>query len=173
MTQGAHLWAVAFDDMKRAAQVRAEIARLGEKGDVVLLDTAVAIRYPDGGVTLNGESFVSIPKSHGHSFARFLAVLALGAPPLTGSAVGALVRATGGSAAEVGIGEDFIQEVQALMNPGTSVLFVLDREIDMPAVLRRIQGLGGTVLKTNVDVERARLIQSTLAATADQGEGRP
>jgi hypothetical protein len=27
-----------------------------------------------------------------------------------------------------------------------------------------IRGLGGTVLKTNVDLERAKLIQSTLAA---------
>ena len=31
-------------------------------------------------------------------------------------------------------------------------------------------GLGGTVLKTNVDVERARLIQATLAA-ASSGPG--
>jgi len=31
-------------------------------------------------------------------------------------------------------------------------------------ILHAIQGPGGTVLKTNVDLERARLIQSTLAA---------
>jgi uncharacterized membrane protein len=29
-------------------------------------------------------------------------------------------------------------------------------------ILHKIQGLGGTVLKTNVDPERAKLIQSTL-----------
>jgi uncharacterized membrane protein len=34
----------------------------------------------------------------------------------------------------------------------------------MDAILHKIRGLGGTVLKTNVDVERAKLIQSTLAA---------
>ena len=33
-------------------------------------------------------------------------------------------------------------------------------------ILHKIQGLGGTVLKTNVDLERAKLIQSTLAAAA-------
>ncbi len=37
----------------------------------------------------------------------------------------------------------------------------------MDPILRGIRGLGGTVLKTNVDPERARLIQSTLAASAD------
>jgi hypothetical protein len=40
-------------------------------------------------------------------------------------------------------------------------------EGDMNAILRAIRGLGGTVLKTNVDLERAKLIQSTLAASAD------
>ena len=39
----------------------------------------------------------------------------------------------------------------------------------MDVILHAIRGLGGTVLKTNVGVERARLIQSTLAAAS----GRP
>ncbi len=50
---------------------------------------------------------------------------------------------------------------------GPLVVFVLDEEGDMDAILRVIRGLGGTVLKTNVDLERAKLIQSTLAARAD------
>jgi uncharacterized membrane protein len=43
-------------------------------------------------------------------------------------------------------------------------LFVLDQEGDMPAILQGIRGLGGTVLKANVDLQRAQMIQSTLAA---------
>ena len=57
----------------------------------------------------------------------------------------------------------FIREVEKLMQPGTSALFVLDHASDMDVILHRIQGLGGTVLKTNVDPDRAKLIQSTLA----------
>ena len=38
----------------------------------------------------------------------------------------------------------------------------------MDVILHKLRGLGGTVLKTNVDMERARLIQSTLAAPATQ-----
>ena len=37
----------------------------------------------------------------------------------------------------------------------------------MDAVLHAIQALGGTVLQTNVDMEQAKLIQSTLAALDD------
>jgi uncharacterized membrane protein len=107
------------------------------------------------------------------NFANFLAGLALGAPPLTGAAIGALVRRTGGAAAEVGIDDAFISEVQSLMKPGTSALFVLDQEGYKDAILQGIRGLGGTVLKANVDVKRARVIQSTLAATYTRTEDQP
>jgi uncharacterized membrane protein len=170
MSGRGHLWAVGYDDMARAEQIRGTIIGLGEQRCLVLLDTAVVVRYPDGSVTLDGEPFVAATNFSGRTFASFLAGLALGAPPLTGAAVGALVRRTGGAAADVGIDDEFIEEVEALMKPGTSALFVLDQDGDMAAIMQGIQGLGGTVLKTNVDIERAKLIQSTLA-TGVAGSG--
>jgi len=38
----------------------------------------------------------------------------------------------------------------------------------MDVILRKIHGLGWTILKTNVDREHARLIQSALAAPSAQ-----
>jgi hypothetical protein len=97
--KSGHLWAVGYENMERAEQVRAAVGA-------------------DGRVTLDGEPYVTPVNLSGHTFASFLAGLALGAPPVTGAAAGAL---------------------------------------------------GGTVLKTNVDLERARLIQSTLAKPAADG----
>jgi uncharacterized membrane protein len=173
MTKGGHLWAIGYDDMGRAEQVRHEIVKLGDKHCLILLDTAVVVRYADGCVTLDGERLAAPIDFSGRGFASFLAGLALGAPPLTAAAVGARMRSTGGTAAEVGIDDAFVREVQSLMKPGTSALFVLDQEGDMEAILQGIRGLGGAVLKTNVDLKRARLIQSTLAATFTQTEDRP
>ena len=168
MTGCAHLWAVGFDDKRRAAQVRDKITSLGwEKHQLILLDVAVAVRYRDGFLTLNGEPFPAVTKIHGGTIAHFLAGLALGAPPLTGAAVGAMFATIGDTSAEVGISDDFVREVGDLIKPETSVLFVLDEGGDLDAILHAIRGLGGTVLKTNVDLERAKLIQSTLAASAD------
>ena len=165
MSPCGHLWALGYDDRGRAAQVRKEIIRLSEKHCLILLDTAVAVRYPDGSITLDGEPFVAATSHRGPTGARFLAGLALGAPPLTGAAVGALLRGTGSCAsAGVGIGEDVVNAAGLLMKPGTSALFVLDQAGDMEAILQGIRGLGGTVLKTAVDRARAKLIQSTLAA---------
>ena len=136
MTSTAHLWAVGFDDMGRAEQVRHEIIKLGDKHCLILLDTAVVVRYPDGSVTLDGGPFVAPIDLGGHSFASFLAGLALGAPPLTGPAVNAWTRNTGGAAADAAIDDAFITEIQALMKSGTSVLFVLDQVGDMDEIGR-------------------------------------
>jgi uncharacterized membrane protein len=128
---------------------------------------AVAVRYSDGSLTLNGELFPEVAKIHGGTVAHFLAALALGAPPLTGAAVGSMLATIGATSADVGISDTFVREVVRLIKPGTSALFVLDEVGNMDAILRGIRGLGGTVLKTNVDLERAKLIQSTLTASAD------
>jgi uncharacterized membrane protein len=95
--KSGHLWAVGYENMERAEQVRAEVGRLSESRCLTLLDTAVAVRYPDGSVTLDGEPYVTPVNLGDHTFASFLAMLALGAPPLTGAAPGALVRGADGA----------------------------------------------------------------------------
>jgi uncharacterized membrane protein len=176
MASSSHLWAVGFDDLKQASKVRDEIVRLGRARNYLLLDdVAVAVRHPDGSFTLERERLEAASNILGSSAVGFLAGLVLGVP-LVGAAIGAAVAGAGtvGVMASAGISGDFIKEVQALMKPGTSAVFVLDNEGDMDVILHGIRGLGGTVLKTNVDMERARLIQSTLAAPSEQpskGEG--
>src|SRR5262245_34632345 len=91
-TRCGDLWAVGFNDIARAAMVRDEIQKLGrEKHDLIVLDVAVAVRYPDGFLTLNGEPFLTIPKSQSNTLGQFLAGLVLGVPPLTGAVVGPLL----------------------------------------------------------------------------------
>ena len=166
-----NLWAIGYDDVGRANQVRDEIVKLGWDEHYLLLDdVAVVVRQFDGSFTLDREPFPAALNVLGWSVVGFLAGLVLGTP-LPGAAIGAVLGGAGTAASgSVGIGEDFVEEVKGLMKPGSSALFVLDDEGDMEVILHKIRGLGGTVLKTNVDLEHARLIQSTLAASSAQTE---
>jgi uncharacterized membrane protein len=161
--------------MVRADQVRDEIARLGwDTGQagkyLILLDLAVVVRHPDGSFTFNRKPLLGVANLLACTGVGFLAGLVLAAP-LTGATIGALLGSAGTAAAtHAGISADFIRDVEALIKPGTSALFVLDDVGNMEVILHTIQGLGGTVLKTNVDPERARLIQSTLAASAERSD---
>jgi uncharacterized membrane protein len=170
MANSSHLWAVGYDDMERANQVREEIISLGwHKHYLQLDDVAVVVRHPDGSFTFDRKAFPAASNVLGCSVVGLLAGLVVGAP-ITGATIGAMVGGAGTVAvlASAGIDDNFITEVKGLMKPGTSAIFVLDHEGDMDVILHRIRGLGGTVLKTNVDLERARLIQSTLAAPSTQ-----
>ena len=169
MTAMLHLWAIGYEDMAKAEQVREQIVQLawgaGQAGKYLILnDIAVVVRHPDGSFTIDHKAFPGLANILACTGAGLLAGLVLSAP-LTGAMVGALVGSTGTVAAtQAGISEDFIRDVELMMKPGTSALFVLDHEGDMEIILHKIRGLGGRVLKTNVDLERAKLIQSTLAA---------
>jgi uncharacterized membrane protein len=171
MSELGHLWVIGYDDVARADQVRDEIADLGwgpgRAGKyLILLDIAVVVRHPDGSFTLDQRRRPGIADVLASAGAGFLAGLVLAAP-LIGATIGALLGSAGNAAAtHVGISDDFIRDAEALMKPGTSAVFILDDSGDMEIILHKIQGLGGKVLKTNVDLKRAMLIQSTLAAAA-------
>jgi uncharacterized membrane protein len=174
MNKYGHLWAIGYDDMKRADQVCDELTRLawgaGQAAKyLILLDVAVVVRHPDGSFTLDHNPLPRFATILACSVAGFLAGLVVAAP-LAGAAVGAVVGTLGAtvSAQAVGIEDDFIREVKWLMKPGTSALFVLEEGGDLGMILQTLRGLGGAVLRTNVDLEQARLIQSTLAANDDK-----
>jgi uncharacterized membrane protein len=169
----AHLWAIAYDDIARADEVREEIAKLGWGPGhgakyLILLDMAVVLRHSDGSFTLDRKPFPAIANIAGSTGVGFLVGLLLAAP-VTGAAIGAMLGSAGTAiSTHAGISGEFIRDVERLMKPNSSVLFVLDRAKDMEVIQHTIKGLGGTVLVTNVDLERAKLIQSMLTATTDK-----
>ena len=169
MTTTAHLWAIGYDDLARAEQVRDQIIQLGWGAGraakyLILDDIAVVVRHADGTLTFDRKRFPGLTNILACTGVGFLAGLVV-ASPVTGAAIGALLGSAGTAAAShAGISEAFVSDVEAMMKPGTSALFVLDHEGDMDMILHKIRGLAGSVLKTNVDLERAKLIQSTLAA---------
>jgi uncharacterized membrane protein len=170
----AHLWAVGYDDERGADRVRDAIMRLGwDKPYLDLDDIAVVVRHADGNLTLNHEPSPQIPQILGLTLVCFLAGLVT-AMPLMGAVLGFVVgSAKSAAAAAARINAEFLRDVEKMMKPGTSALFILDQGGEIDVILHEIRGLGGTILKTNVDVAKARVVQSSLTASADEGQLNP
>src|SRR5271170_420451 len=158
MTTSAHLWAIGYGDAAQAERTRTEVTALAGTGQhLLLLDVAILTRTTDGSYTLNREPFPSTSNILAGGTLKFLTGLALAAP-MTGAAIGALLGTAASTAANaVGMEDAFIRDVERLMKPGMSALLVLDDQVDLEVILHAIRGLGGTVLKTNVDLARAKL----------------
>src|SRR4051812_49510909 len=93
MTTAAHLWAIGYDDMGRADQVREIISGLGwDPGqaakDLILVDIAVVVRRPDGSFKLDRQPFPAVANILACTAVGFLAGLVVSAP---------LPRAAGGA----------------------------------------------------------------------------
>jgi len=168
MDKSAHLWAVGYDDVDRASQVRQVIVSLaGQEQCLELRDIAVLVRSPDGSLTLNGDPFSECKHLVAHGLLGVLAGIALAAPMVTDEAVAWLFDSASPEMSNVlHIDDGFKQRIAHMMRPETSALLVLDMAQNMTAILTRLRGMGGTILKTNVDSERASLIQSILSAKA-------
>src|SRR6516164_9230363 len=93
-----NLWAVAFDDPNRAAEVRAELHALDERQFLLVEDMAVVVRDLDGSFRLDRERFPYLGNVAGCSLVGFLAGLVVLAP-FTGAAIGALVGGAGSAIA--------------------------------------------------------------------------
>src|SRR5580692_11640158 len=111
----AHLWAIGYEDMERAEQVRRHFIDLGTKRCLVVLDTAVAVRYPDGSAALDGKPFRGAAKLGGGTITGFFAGFALAAPLMTASAVEAFLECAGCATSHCGIDEGFVNEVRSLI----------------------------------------------------------
>jgi uncharacterized membrane protein len=158
-----NLWAIGYDDPARAAAVRAELLDREHRHGVHVFDAVVATRLPDGTFELRRDEPLTVAAgAAGYGALGFLVGLVV-LQPVAAAALAAVVGgATAWSARQVGVDDGFVAGVKDLIRPGTSALFLLTRSADVDAVRYDIQGLGGTVLKTNVSAELARQAQESL-----------
>src|SRR5262245_29786333 len=160
MTKSGHLWAVGYDDMGRADQVRDEIINLGwNKQYLELDDVAVVVRHPDGSFTFDRKSIPGRVQRPG------LQRGGIGCGPGGRRPTDRRGRWCHGGRRWLrrGLGLGWNRRRLCQASEGA------DEARDVRHFrLRRRRGYGRDIardtLKTNVDLERAKLIQSTLAA---------
>jgi len=164
-----NLIVVAFTDEFRAEEVRLDFLRMQKEYLVDLEDAVVAVRNKDGKVKLRQMYNLAAGGAVGGGFWGFLIGLIF-LNPLLGVVVGAGTGAIAGALSDVGIDDKFMKTLAATLTPGSSALFVLVRSELTDRVLKELQGVGGTIIKTSLSHEDEKRLQDALrAANADGG----
>ena len=83
--------------------------------------------------------------------------------PLLGVVVGAVAGASAASMRDVGIDDEFIDEVRRKVTPGTSALFALTSQGVPDKVAEAFRGVDGELLHTNLSTEQEARLREVFA----------
>lgn len=163
------LIAIVYPDEAKAEDMRQKLLNLQKEYLIELDDAVIAVKSPEGHVRLNQlvspTRFGALQGSLwglliGTIFLMPLMGPAVGA--LSGAALGAATGAIGGALSDLGIDDDFMQELAASMEPGSATLFLLVRKMTTDKVLDAIKGSGGKVIKTSLDQSKEQELRAAL-----------
>ena len=154
---------IGYDDPYKAEEVRLKLWKLQKEYLVDLEDAVVAIKDEKGKVKLHqAVNLTTAGAVSGGFWGSLIGLIFLN--PLLGLAVGAAAGGVSGALTDVGINDQFIKDLAAAMNPGSSALFVLVRRATPDKVLEELAGTGGKVLKTSLSHEDEAKLQAALTA---------
>ncbi|QUQ66210.1 DUF1269 domain-containing protein [Kutzneria sp. CA-103260] len=157
----ATLVAIGYPDEDTAAAAAAEVQRLA--ADLVIEPDAVAVvsRDADGGfhTTTNHHSVAG-----GATWGMFWGLLfgLLLFVPFLGMAVGAGLGVLLGKVEKSGIGKQFQHQVQDMLQPGTSALFLIVERATPDKAVAALGRFGGTVLKSSLPEQAEVQLQTAL-----------
>ncbi len=171
----SHLIVAAFDDEFKAEHVRLDLIRMQRKDLVDLEEAAVAIRNSEGKVKLHHVSHFTFPLAISGGFVGTLAGLLVLNPALAaiGMVVGTGAGAVLGALKEIGIEEEFMQEIASHLKPGSSALFILVKSAKPEVVSEELKRFKGKLLQTTLshtDESKLRAALDEAARNAKAGK---
>ena len=148
----AELIVIGYDDAVTAEKVLDEVQDLQKDYLIDLEDAAVVLRTESGKLKVETPGSPTGAGALGGAFWGFLIGLIFLAP-MAGLALGGLFGALLGKGVDLGIKDDFKQQVGELVAPGKSAVMVVVRKSTPDRVLPELEQYGGTVLRTSLSHE--------------------
>ena len=162
---------VGFPGVEEAEQVRRELIDI-QREQLIAIDDAVVLDHDsEGKVHLRQAiNLTAAGAGGGGCWGSLVGLLFLN--PLLGAAVGAGLGAVSGSLADLGINDDFLQEVGDTLTPGSAALCLLVRESTPDRVVERLRAHAphARLLRTNLshtDEDRLRLLLEQASRQAE------
>jgi uncharacterized membrane protein len=160
----ADLIAIGYPDETTAIEAQEEAERLAH--DLVIQPDAIAaiVRHQDGKIKVHSSAHAV---AGGTAYGMFWGLLfgLLFFVPFLGMAVGAGMGALFGKIEKSGVNKEFQKQVQDMLQPGTSALFLVVEKITPDKAVDALSQYGGTVLKTSLSKEAEAELQAELGGT--------
>lgn len=151
---------ISFPDKFKADEVLLSLRKLEREHLIDLEDAAIVVRNKDGKVKVKQTQELVTSGALSGGFWGLLMGMIFLHPMLAifGAAVGAL----SGALTDIGIDDNFIQELGNTIEPGTSAIFVLVRKSTPDKVLEDLSKFEGKVLRTSLSHEDEAKLQAVL-----------
>ncbi len=157
---------IAYDTPNKAAEVRSKLRKMRQEQIIDFDEMLVAVKDEEGEVSLLQTYTPVATAVPTHGFWNTLVGLVL-MNPVLGMSTGRRANAVSGALTAVGIDEEFVKDLTATFQNGSSVLFALVRDAAAPEkVLAELRGSGGRVLETTLMHEEEEKLQAALSAAA-------
>ena len=176
--QPSRLAAISFTDDLRAVEFMTAMTRLARDGRLNLRD-AVFVVKDDKGKTYVRETRDLQPgrTALGAGLWSGLFGLLLGGPVgmLVAGGIGAGAGAITAKVVDVGVTDDFVDQLREMVQPGTTTVALLGDEVDTEAVLAELHRFeGARYVAGNLPLDGIRRVRETLGdATATTGPDLP
>lgn len=165
----SELLVFAFDDPTGADQMADSVMSLQKQQLITLSDAAIVHRKEDGKVKIKqAQNLVGAGALGGAFWGMLIGLLFF--MPWLGLAIGAVTGAIAGKMADVGIDDDFIKEVGATIEPGTSALFLLVADWTEDKVLAELSQYDATLLRTSLSKEDEAQLRAVFSGHEEEAE---
>ncbi len=166
------LVAVMFKhDENGATNALAKLGQLEKEHLIDLEDAVILRRREDGQIDLeqniiNMTKMSAIHALHGALWGSLIGFIVAGPlgwiiASIAGAGFGAL---TTGHHSDYGIDDNFIKSLRDEVEPCSSALFVLIREMTAGRILEELEGVGGKIIKTSLSKDEEERLQRALQA---------
>jgi uncharacterized membrane protein len=155
---------LAFDTETGAEQMRDDLLEMQKEHLIGLEDAAVAVRNKEGKVKIEQVTDLAGMWALGGAFWGLLLGLIFFVP-VFGLLVGAAAGALAGKYQDIGVDDKFIKEVGDTLQPGTSALFLLVKEVVPDKVedaLKKYKNV--KVIKTSLSKEQEEKLRHAFAS---------
>jgi uncharacterized membrane protein len=161
----AELVVIGYQEVRTAQAVMHALQELERDLIVQLAGAAVVVKGRDGQLSVTTPTHATgTGAASGALWGTIIGLLFF--MPVGGMLIGGAMGALFGKMSDLGVKDEFKQQVRDLMQPGTAAVVMLFQKATPDKTLAALRPFGGTVLKTSLSNEAEQHLQEALSQTA-------